>query len=224
MTGLRRRANRFVRFCPILTPIFDHLLPGTYAFKLVNDDSEKLQKILKFLHNTPHQGLLEGLEQLLGAHRGFKEALFSTLISADFLQNLPKFCSEDTRREPEDLWIPLRKSSENPSFTLSLTSRQPKHPKNISENFQYFLGRLYKVHKQAPPTKTCKKAHGGSCGRFCGGFRDTSLMNPAVHLSAASFSEARPDFALPPQPSFIEHPRSPKNVPCKATTRQDAPK
>ena len=140
MTSLRRHANRFVRFCPILTPIFDHLLPGTYAFKLVNDDSEKLQKILKFLHNTPYQGPLEGFSRLLGAHRGFEEALFSTLISADFLQNLPKFCSEDTRREPKDLWIPLRKSSENPPFTLSLTSRQPKHPKKYLRKFSVISG------------------------------------------------------------------------------------
>ena len=140
MSGLRRRANRFVRFCPILTPIFDRLLPGTYVFKLVNENSEKLQKILKFLHNTPYQGLLEGFERLLGARRGFEEALFSTLISADFLQNLPKFCSEDTRREPKDLWIPLRKSSENPPSTLSLTSRQPKHPKKYLRKFSVISG------------------------------------------------------------------------------------
>ena len=103
MSGLRRRANRFVRFCPILTPIFDRLLPGTYVFKLVNENSEKLQKILKFLHNTPYQGPLEGFSRLLGAHRGFEEALFSTLISADFLQNLPKFYSGDAPKRAEDL-------------------------------------------------------------------------------------------------------------------------
>ena len=50
----------FFQFCPILTPIFNRLWPGTYAFKLINEDSEKLQKILKFLHNTPYQELLEG--------------------------------------------------------------------------------------------------------------------------------------------------------------------
>ena len=168
---------------------------------------------------------MEGFERLLGAHRGFKEALFSTLISADFLQNLPKFCSEDTRREPKDLWMPLRKSSENPPFTLSLTSRQPKHPKISPKIFSIFWGAYIRCTSKHRPQKPARKRTADPAMDFAGGsyggFRDTSLMNPAVHLSAASFSEAHsylPD-TLPPRP-----PRNPKNVPCKATTRQDAPK
>lgn len=84
---------------------------------------------------------MEGFSPRLGAHRGFEEALFSTLISVDFLQNLPKFCPEDTRREPKDLWMSLCKSSKNPPFPLSLISRQPKHPKKISPKiFSNFWG------------------------------------------------------------------------------------
>ena len=62
-------------------------------FKLVNEDSEKLQKILKFLHNTPYQGSSEGFGRLLGTRGSLEEALFSPLTSTDFLQNLPKLCS-----------------------------------------------------------------------------------------------------------------------------------
>lgn len=81
----------------------------------------------------------------MGAHRGFKEALFSTLISADFLQNLSKFCSEDTQREPEDLWMPLCKSSKNLLPPSRPPRGSPKSPTISLKNFQYFL---------APPIST----------------------------------------------------------------------
>ena len=49
-------------FCSILPDFDPHFRPfiAWHIFKLVNEDSEKLQKILKFLHNTPNQGILEG--------------------------------------------------------------------------------------------------------------------------------------------------------------------
>ena len=129
MTGLRRRANRFVRFCPILTPIFDHLLPGTYAFKLVNDDSEKLQKILKFLHNTPYQGLLEGFSRLLGTHRSLKEALFSTLFLQIFFRIFQNFAPKIPEESPKIFGYP---SVRAPKIRHS-PSRSPRGSPNIQK-------------------------------------------------------------------------------------------
>lgn len=91
----------------------------------------------------------------MGTRRSFEEALFSPLTSTDFLQNLPKFCPEDTRREPKDLWMPLCKSSKNPPFPLSLTSRQPKHPKKISPKiFSNFWGTYIRCSGKHYPAST----------------------------------------------------------------------
>lgn len=164
---------------------------------------------------------MEGFERLLGAHRSLKEALFSTLISADFLQNLPKFCSKDTRREPKDLWIPLRKSSENPPFPPLAHLTAAQHPKNISENFQYFLGCLYKRRKQAPPRaqKPTRKRTADPVVDFAVG----PTADSAVHLwwilrhilnesCSAPFSRIfQRGSLLPPRP-----PTSPKPKKCAA--------
>ena len=74
----------------------------------------------------------------------------------------------------------LRGPTSHPSW-------QPKHPKNISENFQQFLQRLYKVpgkHHPASALRSPKTYSAKTCKRVHGGLRDTSLADSAAHLSA----------------------------------------
>ena len=98
-------------------------------FKLVNEDSEKLQKILKFLHNTPHQGLLEGFSRLLGAHRGFKEALFSTLFLQIFFRIFQNFAPKIPEENPKIFGYP---SVRAPKIRHS-PSRSPRGSPNIQK-------------------------------------------------------------------------------------------
>ena len=159
---------------------------------------------------------MEGFSRLLGAHRGFEEALFSTLISADFLQNLPKFCSEDTRREPKDLWIPLRKSSENPPFALSLTSRQPNTQKTSPKIFSIFWGayiRSTSKHTADPAMDFAGVLRGIPryiFGESCG----ASSMNPNESCSAPFSRIFQRGSLLPPRPPAS--PASPKPKKCAA--------
>ena len=115
---------------------------------------------------------------------------------------------------------------------FSLTSRQPQRPQNISKKFSIISGaptwRIYKVHRQAlPGLQNRKRVHGEFCSESCGGFPrcifggscGASSMNPNESCDtpfSRIFQRGLPRLPLPP--------RSPKNVPRKATTRQDAPK
>lgn len=154
----------------------------------------------------------------MGTYRGLEEALFPALISTDFLQNLSKFCSGDAPKRVKTFERPFTRV---PKIRFPLP--HPPHGSSKSstispKNFQYFLAPLYKGHKykvrkqaQTGP-QNHKRVHGESCCGPCsgsrGGFRDTSLADSVVHHSAG----------LTPAPP----PGSPKNLPRKATTDQNA--
>ena len=112
--------------------------------------------------------------------RGFEEALFPTLISTDFLQDLPKFCSGDAPKRVKTFERPFTRV---PKIRFPLPHPPHGSPKSSTispKNFQYFL---------APPISgtfisrgtniRCASKHrpGHKTAREC---TANSMVNPVV--------------------------------------------
>ena len=94
----------------------------------------------------------------MGAYRGLKEALFPALISTDFLQNLPKFCSEDAGISPAR----IPKTHLHISYTpLLCASQRPKNSTISPKNFRQLSTRLYRTCRQDATlgANICKRVH-----------------------------------------------------------------
>ena len=94
----------------------------------------------------------------MGTRRGFEEALFSTLISTDFLQNLSKFCSEDVGINP----VRIPKTHLHISYTpLLCASQRPKNSTISPKNFRQLSTRLYRTCRQDATlgANICKRVH-----------------------------------------------------------------
>lgn len=110
----------------------------------------------------------------MGALRGFKEALFSTLFLQIFFRIFQNFVPKMPEESPKVLEQPFARVPKI-RHLLSLTSRQPQRPQNISKKFSIISGaptwRIYKVHRQAlPGPQNRKRVHGEFCSESCGGF------------------------------------------------------
>ena len=94
----------------------------------------------------------------MGACRGLEEALFPALISTDFLQNLPKFCSEDAGISPAR----IPKTHLHISYTpLLCASQRPKNSTISPKNFRQLSTRLYRTCRQDATlgANICKRVH-----------------------------------------------------------------
>ena len=117
-------------------------------FKLVNEDSEKLQKILKFLHNTPYQGLLEGFSDFWAPAAASRKPYFLLWFLQIFYKLLRKSSEILFRRCRHQ----SRKNSKNPPshllYTLLCASQQPKNSTISPKNFRQLSTRLYRTCRQ----------------------------------------------------------------------------
>ena len=100
-------------------------------FKLVNEDSGKLQKILKFLHNTPHQGLFGGVLAAFGNPRRPRGSpiFYSDFykFSSESFKILFRKCSEESQRPLNGLSAEFRKSVLRSLTQLTAALKAPQY-------------------------------------------------------------------------------------------------
>ena len=97
----------------------------------------------------------------MDTRRGFEEALFPTLISTDFLQDLPKFCSGDAPKRVKTFERPFTRV---PKIRFPLPHPPHGSPKSSTispKNFRQLSTRVYRTCRQDTTlgANICKRVH-----------------------------------------------------------------
>ena len=179
-------------------------------FKLVNEDSEKLQKNFKISSQHPISGAF---------WRGFSDFWAPTEASRK-----PYFCSDFYKFPSESFKILLQRESKIferpftrvPKIRFPLPHSPHGSPKNLQKIFSTFCSAYIRcTRRRYPECKKRKRVHGEfcseSCGKFCGESCDGLRGASSVNLAAHPFSKTRLNLQA-----------THKILPRKATTGQNA--